>query len=123
MKRHGNVVMTAIVILGLAPLALAGQAPDGWTAPRTDAGYPDLQGTWANDSATPFQRPEALGNRATLTEEEVAAMASYAAEYDRVGGDAVFGDTPFLRALASLEEPENEEDGQAAQPVQGTLHS
>ncbi len=123
MKRHGNVVMTAIVILGLAPVALAGQAPDGWTAPRTDAGYPDLQGTWANDSATPFQRPEALGNRATLTEEEVAAMASYAAEYDRVGGDAVFGDTPFLRALASLEEPENEEDGRAAQPARRSTRS
>ena len=123
MKRHGNVVITAIVILGLAPMALAGQAPDGWTAPRTDAGYPDLQGTWANDSATPFQRPEALGNRATLTEEEVAAMASYAADYDRVGGDAVFGDTPFLRALASLEEPDNEEDGPAAQPARRSTRS
>ena len=123
MKRHGNVVVTAVVILGLAPIALAGQTPDGWTAPRTDAGYPDLQGIWANDSATPFQRPEALGNRTTLTEEEVAAMASYAADYDRVGGDAVFGDTPFLRALASLEEPENEEDQPAAQPARRSTRS
>ncbi len=109
--------------LAVAPVALAGQAPDGWTVPRTADGHPDLQGIWANDSATPFQRPEALGDRATLTDEEVAAMAAYTAEYDRVGGDAVFGDTPFLRALASLEEPEEEEGQSAAQPARRSTRS
>ena len=102
-------LVTVATALATAPVVVAGQAPNGWMVPRTADGHPDLQGIWANDSATPFQRPETLGDRATLTDEEVAAMQAYTAEYDRVGGDAVFGDTPFLRALASLEEPEEEE--------------
>ena len=103
-KQHVTAI-AIVLVTTVAPSGWAGQAPDGWTVPRTADGRPDLQGIWANDSATPFQRPEALGNRATLTDEEVAAMQAYAVEYDRVGGDAVFGDTPYLRALASLEEP------------------
>ena len=126
MKSYGiaatMTVAAALAALAAAPLALAGQAPEGWTVPRTADGHPDLQGIWANDSATPFQRPESLGDRATLTDEEVAAMAAYMAEYDRVGGDAVFGDTPFLRALASLEEPE-EREGQASRPARRSTRS
>ena len=41
---------------------------------RTPWGHPDLQGTYANDSQTPFERPEALGDKAFLTEEEAAAL-------------------------------------------------
>ena len=49
------------------------EAPDGWQAPRLADGRPDLQGIWANDTATPLQRPEALGDKATLTDEELTA--------------------------------------------------
>ncbi len=103
MKR--NIVAAAIVGMALAaaPAFTSGQTSEGWTATRTADGHPDLQGIWANDSATPFERPEALGDRATLTDEEVSAMLAYTVEYDRTGGDAVFGDTPFLQALASLD--------------------
>ncbi len=38
--------------------------------PRLSDGRPDLQGTWDFRTITPFQRPEALGNKATLTVEE-----------------------------------------------------
>ena len=119
MDREGIVVTMALAASLVALPALAGQAPegqtpDGWSVPRTADGHPDLQGIWANDSATPFQRPEALGDRGTLTDEEVAAMQAYTVEYDRVGGDAVFGDTPFLRALTSLEPPAAETSGTAA---------
>lgn len=48
---------------------------DAWSVPRTPWGDPDLRGKWPLDSAggTPMQRPEALGERAYLTEAEYAA--------------------------------------------------
>ena len=116
-------VMTAAVTVVMAPVvSMAQQAPDGWTVPRTPDGRPDLQGVWANDSATPFQRPEALGDRATLTDEEVAAFRAHAAEYDRDGSDAVFGDSVFLRALASVEEAKETKPG-AATPARRSIGS
>ena len=78
-------------------------APDGWQAPRLADGRPDLQGVWANDSATPLQRPEALADRATLTDEEVAELLEHAATIVGSADDALFGDQVFLRALASRE--------------------
>ena len=87
------------VVVTLAPASWA-QAPEGWTVPRTADGRPDLQGIWASDSATPLQRPEALGGRTTLTDEEVAALEAHAVAYAAQGGDAVFGDSVFLSALA-----------------------
>lgn len=108
--------VTAIAILATASLVGAGQAPESWTAPRTPDGRPDLQGVWANDSATPFQRPESLGDRATLTDEEVATMRAYAQETFDGGGDAVFGDTPFLRSLAALEDPEEGPSARTGRP-------
>ena len=110
MRRQSLVTLVTAAIVAAASVA-AGQAPDGWTAPRTADGRPDLGGVWASDSATPLERPEGLGDRAFLTDEEVAALAAHANEYSAVGGDAVFGETPFRRAFAALEEPA--EDGQA----------
>ena len=104
-KQRMATVMAVVTGLLTMPGVVTAQAPDEWDVPRLADGRPDLQGIWANDSATPLQRPEALGDRTTLTEEEVAALQAYAIEYDSAGGDAVFGDTVFLRALASLNEP------------------
>ncbi|MXY22928.1 MAG: hypothetical protein F4Y45_00175 [Acidobacteria bacterium] len=78
-------------------------APEGWQAPRLADGRPDLQGVWANDSATPLQRPEALADRTTLTDEEVAELGEHAAAVVGGADDALFGDQVFLRALGSLE--------------------
>ena len=79
------------------------EAPDGWQVPRVADGRPDLQGIWANDAATPLQRPEALGDKATLTDEEVAALQAHAAGVLGAADDAIFGDDLFLKALASLD--------------------
>ena len=99
-------LLTIVAVVGtLAPASWA-QAPEGWTVPRTADGLPDLQGIWASDSATPLQRPEALGGRTTLTDEEVAALEAHAVAYAAQGGDAVCGDSVFLSALASLNEPD-----------------
>ncbi|HJN44289.1 MAG: hypothetical protein CL477_01965 [Acidobacteria bacterium] len=116
MNRHWMLALaTAVAIMAAAPVVVAGQAQDGWTAPRTPGGRPDLGGIWGSDSATPLQRPEALGDRATLTDEEVAALEAHANAYANTGGDAVFGDSVFLQALAALEAP-TEESPDAARP-------
>ena len=57
----------ALVLLASAPAGAAGQ-----DAPRTPWGDPDLQGTYTNKTITPLERPEALGDKAFLTDEEIA---------------------------------------------------
>src|SRR5579862_3237910 len=58
-----------------------------WTPPKTPWGDPDLQGMWPGNMGVPMQRPEALGTRATLTDEEFAqkeAQAKRQAQADSV---------------------------------------
>ena len=42
------------------------------TDARTSDGQPDLRGEWTNDSYTPLERPEALGDKEFYTPEEAA---------------------------------------------------
>ena len=60
-----------VVLLGslAASLAAFAQSSD---IPRLANGKPNLQGTWDFRTITPFQRPEALGNKAVLTAAEAA---------------------------------------------------
>src|SRR3990170_630290 len=69
-------VVTTVIVL-LAPVPLASQAPTGtpaaartWTAPRTAWGDPDLQGVWNNATSTPLERPDEFAGKAVLDEEE-----------------------------------------------------
>src|SRR5271169_1412797 len=73
-----------------------------WTPPRTLDGHPDLQGFWANNNATPLERPKELAGRATLTAEELAAMKKKAHELFGGSGDAAFGDSVYLTTLANV---------------------
>lgn len=43
-----------------------------YTPPRTPDGQPDLQGVWDYRTVTPLERPDGLGEKAILTDEEVA---------------------------------------------------
>ena len=71
-----------------------------WDVPRMPDGRPDLQGVWANNAATPLERPEALAERSELSEEEVASLTQHARELFNGETDAAFGDSVFNAALA-----------------------
>ena len=87
----------------LVPVSVAGQSADaGWTLPRTPDGHPDLQGVWANNSATPLERPDVWEGKETLTDEELAAL-QVAAASAAGDGDALFGDQLVLAAIAGVE--------------------
>ena len=73
-----------------------------WTVARTVDGQPDLQGVWANNNATPLERPKELAGRATLTEQEVAALKRKAGELFSGQSDAAFGDSVFASVLANV---------------------
>jgi len=69
--------MIAATILLLAPVEAQTKA---WTPGRTPDGQPDLQGIWTNATITPFERPAELAGKATLTEQETAALEKRASE-------------------------------------------
>lgn len=107
-ERGLTVVMMAIALAWVVPLPALGQAgQDNWTLPRTLNGQPDLQGAWANNGATPLERPKELAGRQFLTEEEVAALKTRASELFDGNGAAAFGDSVFLAALEDVQDYES----------------
>jgi len=66
-----------VVVVALASVAVA-QGPS--QVPRTADGHPDLQGVWANNTATPMQRPAAFEGKDALTDEELALFRARAGE-------------------------------------------
>jgi hypothetical protein len=77
--------------------AAAGQA---WTVPRTALGHPDLQGVWANNAATPLERPAEWEGKTTLSDAEVAELEAAASQATEGVDDALFGDQLVLAAIA-----------------------
>ena len=72
---------------GIAALALAAPAAFGQSSqdvPRRPDGRPDLSGTYDVATLTPLQRPAEYGGKATLTEEEAAALAAGAQSLERI---------------------------------------
>jgi hypothetical protein len=56
-------------------------ATSKYKPPRTEFGYPDLQGTWNNATITPFERAAQYGDRRALTEEEARKLHEREAEF------------------------------------------
>ena len=92
-------IALAVVLVAAAANLSAQKAQ--WKVPRTADGQPDLQGTWANNNATPLERPVEFAGRATLTEAEVATLKARPDRLFDGGGDAAFGDNLFSALLVN----------------------
>ncbi len=86
-------------------LVEAQTAPASATAvPRTADGWPDLQGVWLSNTATPLERPAALAGRERLTDEEVATLQERANRIFGNGRSAfAAGDAPFRAAFENID--------------------
>ena len=92
--------------IGFAVLLLTVQGQSvkqTWKPARTADGHPDLQGVWANNIATPLERPRELEGRASLTDQEVAALRKKAHELFGGNSDAAFGDTVYRTVWANVQ--------------------
>ena len=92
-------IVTSVVVVAALAVGLAGQTTrSAWSVARMPDGRPDLQGVWANNGMTPLERPKQFGNRATMTDAELADLKKRAQKLVD-GGDAFFGDELFVAAL------------------------
>ena len=72
--------LVVALVLGLGAMSgILGQEPtagaEGWSAPRTGWGDPDLQGIWSPGyTLTPLERPDEFAGREFLTDAEVTAL-------------------------------------------------
>ncbi len=84
-----NKCLNIAALVVSASLANAVFAADGYIAPRTQWGHPDLQGVWNFSSNVPMQRPEQFGNREFMSNDEIASMRARLAEADASSDQAV----------------------------------
>jgi hypothetical protein len=80
-------LIVAAVIVATS-LTASAQQGGRWVVPRTPWGTPDFQGTWTNETITPFERPPALANRPFLTRAEAADLEARAARQRERADDA-----------------------------------
>ena len=71
--RWQSAAVAVVLAAALMPATAAAQSA-GAAVPPTSWGDPDLQGVWDYRTLTPLERPEELGDKAFLTEEEAAAL-------------------------------------------------
>src|SRR5207302_4771490 len=52
------------------PAAKAAPVDRAWSPPRTPWGDPDIQGVWNDATSTPLERPDRVGAKTVLSDEE-----------------------------------------------------
>ena len=93
MRRESSTA-SGVLLMGLAlllaGLPAAGQdgGTDGYTAPHTPWGDPDLEGIWSSKTTTPLERPDDYEGREFLTEDEIAALEANARQASETGSGA-----------------------------------
>jgi hypothetical protein len=95
-----HILLVIFIVLSVATTVVA--QTENWKPPRMADGRVNLQGVWANNGATPLERPDSLGDKATFTANEVKQLRETA---DRLFGgadDAAFGDGVFNAVLANI---------------------
>ncbi|MEO8256674.1 MAG: hypothetical protein ABI868_04935 [Acidobacteriota bacterium] len=70
MKKHFMKNLRLLIVVAAACLAVRLVEAQRYKTPRTPWGDPDLQGLWSNQTSTPLERPGALSDKATLTQQE-----------------------------------------------------
>ena len=90
-----------------AAQAVARKSPQDikWSLPRTPDGHPDFQGVWANNSATPLERPKEFEGKEFLTEQEAAAFEQQAARNVDQRGEESVGTAADVGAALHLTRP------------------
>ncbi len=71
------------------PVMAQSPAAKVWTPPKTPWGDPDLQGQWPATANIPMQRPANLGDRAELTDAELAQRESQAKKQAAEDGEEI----------------------------------
>src|SRR5437773_6696809 len=64
-------IVLSLLLIGI--VTAQAPKPRAYVPPKTPWGDPDLQGLWPGSVNIPLQRPENMGERDTLTEQEVKA--------------------------------------------------
>ena len=110
---HSRAISAAAVcaMAALVCVSPAAAQQDGWSPPRTPAGRVDLQGVWANNAATPLERPDSLAGKAAFTDEEVAQLRASAERLFGGADDAAFADGVFNAVLADVEKNVSRDGG------------
>ena len=108
-RRGASAAVLSLFALLSTPAWAQAPSPE-WSVPRTADGRPDLQGVWANNSVTPVERPEGLGDKAVLTDEELATLkARYNETFASGDTDAAFADSVFKTVLEGQTEFSSED--------------
>ena len=80
-----KILAAAVAAVALVPAVVLGQNEP----PRTPWGAPDLRGVWSHGTATPLERPERYGDRAQLTDAEIAEVDAAQQSAEGVGARRV----------------------------------